>query len=158
MAIYDSLLTTEELPAAVAPQLVNALRWYDPTRCGFATVVYKFARQWALREISRQRCIPGISLHTPAHDEGEETLADTLPDETAADPSVCEYAVPLDTLSPKIRNVIERYFGLNGRPTETLAQIGPTHQYASKLVQMGLLKLRRAMACPVIASPGMQGV
>ena len=94
-----------------------------------------------------------------ALERGEEghTLADSLPDETAVDPTGVTQsheverllATWIDTLSQREREVLEGRFGLKDREPETLEvlseRLGLTRERVRQIQNEALLKLRRQM-------------
>ena len=72
------------------------------------------------------------SVDTPRSLDGDKSLLDSIPDEQNVDPSVAlqdsdmheHIAVWLKRLSEKQRAVVERRFGLHGRDSSTLEEVG----------------------------------
>ena len=72
-----------------------------------------------------------VSLHTPVGD-GESSYGDLIADERAAAPDEetaanarsADLARALGRLAPRMRHVLLRRFGLDGRPAQTLEQVG----------------------------------
>src|SRR5205085_9747758 len=72
-----------------------------------------------------------VSLETPVGD-GESSVADMIEDVTSEPPDTAtnaqarsaELAGALDRLSPRMRHVVLRRFGLDGQPPQTLEEVG----------------------------------
>jgi RNA polymerase primary sigma factor len=72
-----------------------------------------------------------ISLETPVG-EGDSMYSDLIEDETTERPEAtvadnlrsADLAEALDRLEPRLREVLDRRFGLTGQPPETLEEIG----------------------------------
>jgi RNA polymerase primary sigma factor len=96
-----------------------------------------------------------ISLETPVG-EGDSLYADLIEDETTERPETTvaenlrsvELAEALSTLEPRLREVIDRRFGLDGAPPETLEEIGRhlgiTRERVRQLEGRALRELRKA--------------
>jgi RNA polymerase primary sigma factor len=95
-----------------------------------------------------------VSLETPVGD-GESLYADLIEDENAASPDTVtsdaararELTVALEGLEPRMRQVVERRFGLDGRAPQTLeelgADLGITRERVRQLENKALRELRR---------------
>ena len=95
-----------------------------------------------------------ISLETPVGD-GESLYADLIEDPNATSPEVNiaelfrghELTAALDSLEPRMRQVVARRFGLDGLPTQTLEEIGNalgiTRERVRQLEGKALRELRR---------------
>jgi RNA polymerase primary sigma factor len=96
-----------------------------------------------------------ISLETPVG-EGDSLYADLIEDETTERPETAaaenlrsvELAEALSSLEPRLREVIDRRFGLDGAPPETLEEIGQhlgvTRERVRQLEGRALRELRKA--------------
>jgi RNA polymerase primary sigma factor len=96
-----------------------------------------------------------VSLETPVGD-GESMYADLIEDERAEAPEQAsadlarsnELEIALNTLEPRMRKVIERRYGLDGQPSQTLeelgASLGITRERVRQLESKALRDLRRA--------------
>ena len=96
-----------------------------------------------------------VSLETPVGD-GESMYADLIEDERAAAPEevtaetarASELLAALDGLDPRMRLVLERRYGLDGRPSQTLeelgADLGITRERVRQLESKALRELRRS--------------
>jgi RNA polymerase primary sigma factor len=96
-----------------------------------------------------------VSLETPVGD-GESLYADLIEDERAEAPEQAsadlarsnELEIALNTLDPRMRQVIERRYGLDGQPSQTLeelgASLGITRERVRQLESKALRELRRA--------------
>jgi RNA polymerase primary sigma factor len=94
-----------------------------------------------------------VSLETPVGD-GESMYADLIEDhrsaapeeETAANARSVELAAALSRLNPRMRHVLERRFGLDGRPPQTLEEVGSdlgiTRERVRQLETRALRELR----------------
>jgi RNA polymerase primary sigma factor len=96
-----------------------------------------------------------VSLETPVGD-GESLYSDMIEDERSASPDQVtaerhrssELEVALKTLDPRMRQVIERRYGLDGKASQTLeelgADLGITRERVRQLESKALRELRRA--------------
>jgi RNA polymerase primary sigma factor len=96
-----------------------------------------------------------VSLETPVGD-GESLYADLIEDQGAAAPDevtaetarASELLAALDRLDPRMRRVLERRYGLDGRPSQTLeelgAELGITRERVRQLESKALRELRRS--------------
>jgi RNA polymerase primary sigma factor len=96
-----------------------------------------------------------VSLETPVGD-GESMYSDMLEDSRSASPDQAtaethrsaELEVALDALEPRMRQVIERRYGLDGRPSQTLENLGKdlgiTRERVRQLENKALRELRRS--------------
>jgi RNA polymerase primary sigma factor len=96
-----------------------------------------------------------VSLETPVGD-GESMYADLIEDERAEAPEQAsadlarsnELEIALNTLEPRMRKVIERRYGLDGQPSQTLEELGTslgiTRERVRQLESKALRDLRRA--------------
>jgi RNA polymerase primary sigma factor len=96
-----------------------------------------------------------ISLETPVG-EGDSLYADLIEDENTERPETAaaenlrsvELAEALSSLEPRLREVIDRRFGLDGAPPETLEEIGQhlgvTRERVRQLEGRALRELRKA--------------
>jgi RNA polymerase primary sigma factor len=94
-----------------------------------------------------------VSLETPVGD-GESMYADLIEDhrsaapeeETAENARSVELAAALSRLNPRMRHVLERRFGLDGRPPQTLEEVGSdlgiTRERVRQLETRALRELR----------------
>jgi RNA polymerase primary sigma factor len=101
-----------------------------------------------------------VSLETPVGD-GESMVADLIEDEksespdgaTAAHARTAELAAAVDRLNPRMKHVVLRRFGLDGRPPQTLEEVGNdlgiTRERVRQLETRALKELR-------IVAPGLQ--
>jgi RNA polymerase primary sigma factor len=72
-----------------------------------------------------------VSLETPVGD-GESMVADLIEDERSESPDAAtadharsaDLAAAVDRLNPRMRHVVMRRFGLDGRPPQTLEEVG----------------------------------
>jgi RNA polymerase primary sigma factor len=95
-----------------------------------------------------------VSLETPVGD-GESMYADLIEDERAEAPEQVttenhranELEVALNSLDPRMRLVLERRYGLDGQPSQTLeelgADLGITRERVRQLENKALRELRR---------------
>ncbi len=95
-----------------------------------------------------------VSLETPVGD-GESLYSDLIEDEGSASPDTItadaararELTVALEVLEPRMRLVVERRFGLDGRPPQTLEDLGTdlgiTRERVRQLENKALRELRR---------------
>jgi RNA polymerase primary sigma factor len=96
-----------------------------------------------------------VSLETPVGD-GESVYADMIEDERAESPEGAtaesarsvELGAALASLDPRMRKVIERRYGLDGEPSQTLeelgADLGITRERVRQIETKALRDLRRA--------------
>ena len=96
-----------------------------------------------------------VSLETPVGD-GESMYADLIEDERSAAPDevtaetarASELLAALNALEPRMRRVLERRYGLDGRPSQTLeelgADLGITRERVRQLENKALRELRRS--------------
>ena len=94
-----------------------------------------------------------VSLETPVGD-GESMVADLIEDErsespdgaTAANARSAELAQAIERLSPRMKHVVLRRFGLDGRPPQTLEEVGTdmgiTRERVRQLETRALRELR----------------
>ncbi len=95
-----------------------------------------------------------VSLETPVGD-GESLYADLIEDEHSDSPDTVtsnaararELGAALTALEPRMRQVVERRFGLDGRPPQTLEELGTdlgiTRERVRQLENKALRELRR---------------
>jgi RNA polymerase primary sigma factor len=96
-----------------------------------------------------------VSLETPVGD-GESLYADLIEDERSAAPDevtaetarASELLAALNALEPRMRRVLERRYGLDGRPSQTLEELGTdlgiTRERVRQLENKALRELRRS--------------
>ena len=96
-----------------------------------------------------------VSLETPVGD-GESLYADLIEDEKAEAPSrrlprrprASELDAALKNLEPRMRHVLERRYGLDGQPSQTLEELGAalgiTRERVRQLENKALRELRRS--------------
>jgi RNA polymerase primary sigma factor len=96
-----------------------------------------------------------VSLETPVGD-GESNYADLIEDEKADAPEevttetarATELGVALNGLDPRMRLVLERRYGLDGKPSQTLEELGQelgiTRERVRQLENKALRELRRS--------------
>jgi len=101
-----------------------------------------------------------VSLETPVGD-GESSVADMIEDVTSESPDTAtneqarsvELARALERLNPRMRHVVLRRFGLDGKPPQTLEEVGAdlgiTRERVRQLETRALRELRSA-------APGLQ--
>jgi len=101
-----------------------------------------------------------VSLETPVGD-GESMVADLIEDEKSASPDTAtadnarsvELAEAIDRLNPRMRHVVLRRFGLDGRQPQTLEEVGRdlgiTRERVRQLESRALKELRAV-------APGLQ--
>jgi RNA polymerase primary sigma factor len=101
-----------------------------------------------------------VSLETPVGD-GESMVGDLIEDEksespdmvTAASARTIELAEAIDRLNPRMKHVVLRRFGLDGRPPQTLEEVGQemgiTRERVRQLETRALKELRTV-------APGLQ--
>jgi RNA polymerase primary sigma factor len=101
-----------------------------------------------------------VSLETPVGD-GESSVADMIEDTNSEAPDTAtnaqarsaELAVALERLNPRMRHVVLRRFGLDGRPPQTLEEVGTdlgiTRERVRQLETRALRELR-------MVAPGLQ--
>ena len=101
-----------------------------------------------------------VSLETPVGD-GESMVADLIEDEKAESPDTAtsdharsvELAEAIERLNPRMKHVVLRRFGLDGRPPQTLeevgAELGITRERVRQLETRALRELRTV-------APGLQ--
>ena len=101
-----------------------------------------------------------VSLETPVGD-GESMVGDLIEDEksespdnaTAAHARTVELAEAIDRLNPRMKHVVLRRFGLDGRPPQTLEEVGQemgiTRERVRQLETRALKELRNV-------APGLQ--
>jgi RNA polymerase primary sigma factor len=101
-----------------------------------------------------------VSLETPVGD-GESSVADMIEDVTSESPDTAtneqarsaELARALERLNPRMKHVVLRRFGLDGRPPQTLEEVGAdlgiTRERVRQLETRALRELRAA-------APGLQ--
>jgi len=94
-----------------------------------------------------------VSLETPVGD-GESMVADLIEDERAESPDgasaerarAVELAAAVERLNPRMRHVVTRRFGLDGKPPQTLedvgADLGITRERVRQLETRALRELR----------------
>jgi RNA polymerase primary sigma factor len=94
-----------------------------------------------------------VSLETPVGD-GESMVADLIEDERAESPDgvsadrarAIELAAAVERLNPRMRHVVTRRFGLDGKPPQTLedvgADLGITRERVRQLETRALRELR----------------
>jgi RNA polymerase primary sigma factor len=95
-----------------------------------------------------------VSLETPVGD-GESLYADLIEDESADSPDqvtadtarASELEAALGSLEPRMRHVLERRYGLDGKPSQTLEEVGVdlgiTRERVRQLENKALRELRR---------------
>jgi RNA polymerase primary sigma factor len=96
-----------------------------------------------------------VSLETPVGD-GESMYADLIEDEKAEAPEqvtaetarASELEAALNNLEPRMRRVLERRYGLDGQPSQTLEELGTdlgiTRERVRQLENKALRELRRS--------------
>jgi RNA polymerase primary sigma factor len=101
-----------------------------------------------------------VSLETPIGD-GDSSVADTIEDSSSETPESAagrharssDLARAIDRLNPRMRHVVERRFGLDGKPPQTLeevgAELGITRERVRQLETKALRELR-------MVAPGLQ--
>jgi RNA polymerase primary sigma factor len=101
-----------------------------------------------------------LSLETPVGD-GESMVADMIEDEksesphgaSAANARTAELAAAIERLNPRMKHVVLRRFGLDGRPPQTLEEVGQdlgiTRERVRQLETRALKELR-------VVAPGLQ--
>ena len=101
-----------------------------------------------------------VSLETPVGD-GESMVADLIEDEKSASPDgatadnarAADLAAAIDRLNPRMKHVVLRRFGLDGRPPQTLEEVGTdlgiTRERVRQLETRALRELR-------MVAPGLQ--
>jgi RNA polymerase primary sigma factor len=94
-----------------------------------------------------------VSLETPVGD-GESMVADLIEDERADSPDgvsaerarSAELAAAVERLNPRMRHVVTRRFGLDGKPSQTLEEVGAdlgiTRERVRQLETRALRELR----------------
>jgi RNA polymerase primary sigma factor len=101
-----------------------------------------------------------VSLETPVGD-GESMVADLIEDVTSESPDAAtnvqarsvELAAAIERLNPRMKHVVQRRFGLDGRPPQTLEEVGTdlgiTRERVRQLETRALRELR-------LVAPGLQ--
>jgi RNA polymerase primary sigma factor len=101
-----------------------------------------------------------VSLETPVGD-GESMVADLIEDERSESPDgatadnarSAELAAAIERLNPRMKHVVTRRFGLDGRPPQTLEEVGHdlgiTRERVRQLESRALKELRAV-------APGLQ--
>ena len=93
-----------------------------------------------------------ISIHTPINSEGD-LLADLIADDTVAvNHTGMKKAVEvaLSYLTPEERDLMERYYGLNGKKPMTLRAIGETRDYSRQNVLLRKMDILNKLRYPDI--------
>jgi RNA polymerase primary sigma factor len=152
---------TIRLPVHVAEQVRRAMR-------SRRQLTQKFNRDPTVEEIAKDSGFPvervrelfslvedPVSLETPVGD-GESMVADLIEDENVERPEAAtterlrsiELERALTRLKPRMRLVVERRFGLNGKPPLTLEEVGRelgiTRERVRQLESRALRELRAA--------------
>jgi len=128
---------TIRLPVHVAEQVRRAMR-------SRRQLAQKLNRDPSIEEIAKDSGFPiervrelfdlvedPISLETPVGD-GESMVADLIEDVTSESPDAAsnvlarsqELGAALERLNPRMKHVVLRRFGLDGRPPQTLEEVG----------------------------------
>jgi RNA polymerase primary sigma factor len=128
---------TIRLPVHVAEQVRRAQR-------ARRQLAQKLNRDPSIDEIAQEAGFPPervrdlfdlvedpVSLETPVGD-GESMVADLIEDERSESPDAAtadharsaDLAAAVDRLNPRMRHVVMRRFGLDGRPPQTLEEVG----------------------------------
>jgi RNA polymerase primary sigma factor len=157
---------TIRLPVHVAEQVRRAMR-------SRRQLAQKLNRDPSVEEIAKDSGFPvervrelfdlvedPISLETPVGD-GESMVADLIEDVTSESPDAAsnvlarsqELAEALERLNPRMKHVVLRRFGLDGRPPQTLEEVGNdlgiTRERVRQLETRALRELR-------MVAPGLQ--
>jgi len=157
---------TIRLPVHVAEQVRRAQR-------SRRQLAQKLNRDPSIEEIAKDSGFPlervrelfdlvedPVSLETPVGD-GESSVADMIEDTNSEAPDTAtnaqarsaELAVALERLNPRMRHVVLRRFGLDGRPPQTLEEVGTdlgiTRERVRQLETRALRELR-------MVAPGLQ--
>src|SRR5690242_3394760 len=157
---------TIRLPVHVAEQVRRAQR-------SRRQLAQKLNRDPSIEEIAKDSGFPvervrelfdlvedPVSLETPVGD-GESSVADMIEDTNSEAPDTAtnaqarsaELATALDRLNPRMRHVVLRRFGLDGRPPQTLEEVGTdlgiTRERVRQLETRALRELR-------MVAPGLQ--
>jgi len=151
---------TIRLPVHVAEQVRRAQR-------SRRQLAQKLNRDPSIEEIAKDSGFPlervrelfdlvedPVSLETPVGD-GESSVADMIEDTNSEAPDTAtnaqarsaELAVALERLNPRMRHVVLRRFGLDGRPPQTLEEVGTdlgiTRERVRQLETRALRELRQ---------------
>ena len=157
---------TIRLPVHVAEQVRRAMR-------SRRQLAQKLNRDPSIEEIAKDSGFPiervrelfdlvedPISLETPVGD-GERMVADLIEDVTSESPDAAsnvlarsqELGAALERLNPRMKHVVLRRFGLDGRPPQTLEEVGNdlgiTRERVRQLETRALRELR-------MVAPGLQ--
>jgi len=157
---------TIRLPVHVAEQVRRAMR-------SRRQLAQKLNRDPSIEEIAKDSGFPvervrelfdlvedPISLETPVGD-GESMVADLIEDVTSESPDAASNVVArsqelgeaLERLNPRMRHVVLRRFGLDGKPPQTLEEVGNdlgiTRERVRQLETRALRELR-------MVAPGLQ--
>jgi RNA polymerase primary sigma factor len=157
---------TIRLPVHVAEQVRRAMR-------SRRQLAQKLNRDPSIEEIAKDSGFPiervrelfdlvedPISLETPVGD-GESMVADLIEDVTSESPDAAsnvlarsqELGAALERLNPRMKHVVLRRFGLDGRPPQTLEEVGNdlgiTRERVRQLETRALRELR-------MVAPGLQ--
>jgi RNA polymerase primary sigma factor len=157
---------TIRLPVHVAEQVRRAQR-------SRRQLAQKLNRDPSVEEIAKDSGFPvervrelfdlvedPVSLETPVGD-GESSVADMIEDTNSEAPDTAtnaqarsaELATALERLNPRMRHVVLRRFGLDGRPPQTLEEVGNdlgiTRERVRQLETRALRELR-------MVAPGLQ--
>ena len=157
---------TIRLPVHVAEQVRRAMR-------SRRQLAQKLNRDPSVEEIAKDSGFPvervrelfdlvedPISLETPVGD-GESMVADLIEDVTSESPDAAsnvlarsqELGAALERLNPRMKHVVLRRFGLDGRPPQTLEEVGNdlgiTRERVRQLETRALRELR-------MVAPGLQ--
>ena len=157
---------TIRLPVHVAEQVRRAQR-------SRRQLAQKLNRDPSVEEIAKDSGFPvervrelfdlvedPVSLETPVGD-GESSVADMIEDTNSEAPDTAtnaqarsaELAIALERLNPRMRHVVLRRFGLDGKPPQTLEEVGTdlgiTRERVRQLETRALRELR-------MVAPGLQ--
>ena len=146
-------------------------RCTSPSRCGARIrsrrqLAQKLNRDPSTEEIAKDAGFPvervrelfdlvedPVALEMPVGD-GESMVADLIEDERAESPDgasadrarAVELAAAVDRLNPRMRHVVTRRFGLDGKPSQTLEEVGAdlgiTRERVRQLETRALRELR----------------